>query len=305
MATTHQAQPTKVSPKSTGIDTRGYAAQSATAPLEPFSLRAPRAGSPRRADRHPLLRRLPLRPAPGPQRVAGHHVSHRAGARDRRPGERGGRRGHQLQGRRRRGRRLHGRLLPAPARLPRRARAVLRERHRVHLQQPGQHGTAARPTAATPSSIVVDETLRAAHPRQAGPRPRPRRCCAPASPRTRRCATGRWARAQKVGVVGLGGLGHMGVKLAHAMGAHVVLFTTSPGKKEDAQRLGAARGRGLEEIADELNAACRAASTSSSTRSRRRTISTPTSAAQARRDAVPGRRAASTRIRRPARSRSS
>ncbi len=44
---------------------------------------------------------------------------------------------------------------------------------------------------------------------------------------------------QKVGIVGLGGLGHMGVKLAHAMGAHVVLFTTSPGKTADALRLGA------------------------------------------------------------------
>ncbi|CAA9524706.1 MAG: Alcohol dehydrogenase [uncultured Sphingosinicella sp.] len=44
---------------------------------------------------------------------------------------------------------------------------------------------------------------------------------------------------QKVGIVGLGGLGHMGVKIAAAMGAHVVVFTTSPGKREDAQRLGA------------------------------------------------------------------
>jgi uncharacterized zinc-type alcohol dehydrogenase-like protein len=44
---------------------------------------------------------------------------------------------------------------------------------------------------------------------------------------------------KKVGIVGLGGLGHMGVKLAHAMGAHVVLFTTSAGKSEDAKRLGA------------------------------------------------------------------
>jgi uncharacterized zinc-type alcohol dehydrogenase-like protein len=44
---------------------------------------------------------------------------------------------------------------------------------------------------------------------------------------------------QKVGVVGLGGLGHLGVKFAHAIGAHVVVFTTSPGKKEDAIRLGA------------------------------------------------------------------
>lgn len=46
-------------------------------------------------------------------------------------------------------------------------------------------------------------------------------------------------KGKKVGVVGLGGLGHMGVKLAHAMGAHVVVFTTSPDKKEDALRLGA------------------------------------------------------------------
>ncbi len=44
---------------------------------------------------------------------------------------------------------------------------------------------------------------------------------------------------KKVGVVGLGGLGHMGVKLAHAFGAQVVVFTTSPEKKDDALRLGA------------------------------------------------------------------
>ena len=43
----------------------------------------------------------------------------------------------------------------------------------------------------------------------------------------------------RVGVVGLGGLGHMALKLAHAMGAHVTLFTTSPGKSDDARRLGA------------------------------------------------------------------
>lgn len=44
---------------------------------------------------------------------------------------------------------------------------------------------------------------------------------------------------KKVGVVGLGGLGHMGVKFARAFGAHVVLFTTSPNKVEDGLRLGA------------------------------------------------------------------
>jgi uncharacterized zinc-type alcohol dehydrogenase-like protein len=46
-------------------------------------------------------------------------------------------------------------------------------------------------------------------------------------------------KGKKVGVVGLGGLGHMGVKFSHALGAHTVVFTTSPGKKEDALRLGA------------------------------------------------------------------
>ncbi len=55
------------------------------------------------------------------------------------------------------------------------------------------------------------------------------------SPLRRRGVT----RGKKVGVVGLGGLGHMGVKLAHAFGAHVVAFTTSSGKQEDALRLGA------------------------------------------------------------------
>jgi len=46
-------------------------------------------------------------------------------------------------------------------------------------------------------------------------------------------------KGKKAGVVGIGGLGHMGVKFAHALGAHVVVFTTSESKKEDALRLGA------------------------------------------------------------------
>ena len=51
----------------------------------------------------------------------------------------------------------------------------------------------------------------------------------------------RWKvqKGQKVGIVGLGGLGHMGVKLANAFGAHVALFTTSAHKTADAKRLGA------------------------------------------------------------------
>jgi alcohol dehydrogenase (NADP+) len=55
------------------------------------------------------------------------------------------------------------------------------------------------------------------------------------SPMRRRGVT----KGKKVGVVGLGGLGHMGAKFAHAFGANVVVFTTSASKKEDALRLGA------------------------------------------------------------------
>ena len=44
---------------------------------------------------------------------------------------------------------------------------------------------------------------------------------------------------KKVGIVGIGGLGHMGIKIAHAMGAHVVAFTTSESKRQDALDLGA------------------------------------------------------------------
>jgi len=46
-------------------------------------------------------------------------------------------------------------------------------------------------------------------------------------------------QGQKVGILGLGGLGHMGVKFANAFGAHVVVFTTTPNKAADALRLGA------------------------------------------------------------------
>jgi uncharacterized zinc-type alcohol dehydrogenase-like protein len=59
-------------------------------------------------------------------------------------------------------------------------------------------------------------------------------------------------KGKKVGVVGLGGLGHMGVKFSHALGAHTVVFTTSPGKKEDALRLGADEVV-ISKNADEMN----------------------------------------------------
>ena len=60
------------------------------------------------------------------------------------------------------------------------------------------------------------------------------------------------SKGKKVGIVGLGGLGHMGVKFAHALGAHTVVFTTSPSKKEDAIRLGADEVV-ISKNADEMN----------------------------------------------------
>jgi alcohol dehydrogenase (NADP+) len=63
-------------------------------------------------------------------------------------------------------------------------------------------------------------------------------------------------KGQQVGIVGLGGLGHMGVKLAKAFGAHVVVFTTSAGKTQDALRLGADEvvvSRNEEEMKKNLN----------------------------------------------------
>jgi uncharacterized zinc-type alcohol dehydrogenase-like protein len=65
----------------------------------------------------------------------------------------------------------------------------------------------------------------------------------------------RWGvkKGQKVGIVGLGGLGHMALKFAHAFGAYTVLFTTSPGKADDARRLGADEVV-LSKNPDEMNA---------------------------------------------------
>jgi D-arabinose 1-dehydrogenase-like Zn-dependent alcohol dehydrogenase len=81
---------------------------------------------------------------------------------------------------------------------------------------------------------------------------------------------------KKVGIVGIGGLGHMGIKLAHAMGAHTVAFTTSDSKREDALDLGAD-----EVIVSAIRRRWRpmpGASTSSSTRSRPAMTSTPSPA---------------------------
>ncbi len=103
---------------------------------------------------------------------------------------------------------------------------------------PDKHGTAPVTYGGYSESIVVDERFVLRVPENldlAGVAPL---LCAGI---TTYSPIRRWGdiKGKKVGVVGLGGLGHMGVKFAKAFGAHVVVFTTSPGKKEDALRLGA------------------------------------------------------------------
>jgi uncharacterized zinc-type alcohol dehydrogenase-like protein len=103
---------------------------------------------------------------------------------------------------------------------------------------PDQHGTAPVTYGGYSDSIVVDERFCLRVPANlplAGVAPL---LCAGI---TTYSPIRRWGeiKGKKVGVVGLGGLGHMGVKFAKAFGASVTVFTTSPGKKADALRLGA------------------------------------------------------------------
>ena len=138
---------------------------------------------------------------------------------------------------------------------------------------PDKHRRASL-TAATPTRIVVDEHFVLRVPANldlAGAAPLLCAGITTYSPMRHWGVT----KGKKVGVVGLGGLGHMGVKFAHAFGAHTVVFTTSPSKKDDALRLGADEVV-ISKDANEMRSTP-AASTSSSTPSPRRTISTPTS----------------------------
>ena len=103
---------------------------------------------------------------------------------------------------------------------------------------PDQHGTAPVTYGGYSEHIVVDERFVLQVPANldlAGVAPL---LCAGI---TTYSPIRRWGdiKGKKVGVVGLGGLGHMGVKFAHALGARVAVFTTSPNKKADALRLGA------------------------------------------------------------------
>jgi uncharacterized zinc-type alcohol dehydrogenase-like protein len=103
---------------------------------------------------------------------------------------------------------------------------------------PDKHGTAPVTYGGYSDAIVVEEAMVLRIPPNLDPAGAAPLLCAGITTYSplRRNGVG---PGKKVGVVGLGGLGHMGVKLAHAMGAHVAVFTTSPEKREDALRLGA------------------------------------------------------------------
>ena len=103
---------------------------------------------------------------------------------------------------------------------------------------PDKHGTAPVTYGGYSESMVVDERFVLRIPENLDPAGVAPLLCAGI---TTYSPMRHWGvgEGKKVGVVGLGGLGHMAVKFARAFGAHVVVFTTSPGKKEDALRLGA------------------------------------------------------------------
>ena len=103
---------------------------------------------------------------------------------------------------------------------------------------PDRHKTAPVTYGGYSDSIVVDEGFVLRIPANLNPAGAAPLLCAGI---TTYSPMRHWGvtKGKKVGVVGLGGLGHMGVKFAHAFGAHTVVFTTSPNKKEDALRLGA------------------------------------------------------------------
>jgi len=103
---------------------------------------------------------------------------------------------------------------------------------------PDRHQTAPMTYGGYSDSIVVDQRFVLRIPSNLDPAGAAPLLCAGITTYSplRRQGVG---AGKKVGIVGLGGLGHMGVKLAHAMGAYVVVFTTSPHKVEDALSLGA------------------------------------------------------------------
>ena len=187
----------------------------------PVPDRAPRAGPHRRRDRHPVLRRLPLRPPPGARRVGRARSSRWSPATRSSAGSPpvGAEVTRFKVGRPRR-RRLHGRLLPHLRPCRARPRAVLREGRGLHLQRhrDGPRDADLRRLLAADRGRPSTSSCRSP---PSSTRPPPRRCSAPASPPTRRCATGAQARADRSASSASAASATWRVKLAQAMGAEV------------------------------------------------------------------------------------
>ena len=255
--------------------TAAYAASAAGKPLAPFTIERREPG-PSDVVIDLVLRRLPLRHPPGARRVGRRDLPDGARPRDRRP-----RRPASAP------RSRSSRSATSPASAAWSTRAATCAPCREGLEQFCETGMRAapttaprwtgrrRPTAATRRSIVVDEDFVAAHPRRA--RSRRRRAAALRRHHHLLAAApaGACKPGDRVGVVGLGGLGHMAVKLARAMGAEVTVLSTSRGKEADARRLGAHDFVVDAATPTRFKKLAEPASTSSSTPSPRRTTTTP------------------------------
>ena len=140
-------------------------------------------------------------------------------------------------GRRPRRRRLHGQLLPRVRELPQRRRAVL-PRRAGRRPTPAPTATAPSPRAATPPTSSSTRTSSCRVPDGLDLAAAAPLLCAGI---TTYSPLRHWGAGpgKQVAVVGLGGLGHMAVKIAHAMGAEVTVLSQSLKKQEDGLRLGA------------------------------------------------------------------
>ncbi len=222
------------------IQSKGYAAQTKAAPLTPFSFerRDPGPGDVVveilysgicHSDIHQVQRR-----------VGRLHLPHGSRPRDRRPRHRRRHRRHPLQPRRPRRRRRHGRFLPRLRTMQGAGRSLLRKGLRRHLQRQrlrfrATSRRAVTPTTSSSTSATSTPSRQKLESKLAAVAPL---LCAGI---TTYSPLKHWkvGPGSKVGIIGLGGLGHMGLKFAHSFGADVTLFTTSAGKEADAKRLGA------------------------------------------------------------------
>ena len=164
-------------------------------------------------------------------------------ARDRRPSGASARRSRSSRGRPRR-RRVHGRFVPRCAPCSAGLEQYCENVGTLTYNGPDRH-SAAPTYGGYSESIVVTESFALSVPEDSiSPRAAPLLCAGITTYSPLR----HWkvGPRKKVGIVGLGGLGHMGVKFARAFGAHVVLFTTSASKVRGRPAAWRARSRGIE-----------------------------------------------------------